>query len=261
MRLFVQATLAYRFPQPSEVLLLLEAARTRTQAVGVENLVITPSATITRLDDPHTGERKVVFTASGDVEVRYDAVVEVFTEALDLAGAPASPLRDLPPDALNYLIPSRYCPSHRVQDFVHTHFQASCGGDTVLAILEWLRSEMTYSPGASDVDTDALGTLSARAGVCRDFTHVAITFCRAANIPARAVSAYAWKLDPPDMHAVAEVFIGGRWQLIDPTGRAPTESMVRVATGRDAGDIAFMTVLGEADLIAQTFAVTRLGQT
>ena len=96
-----------------------------------------------------------------------------------------------------------------------------------------------------------------RAGVCRDFAHLAISLCRAADIPARAVSAYAWKLEPPDLHAVAEVYLGGRWRLIDATGRAPIDGLVRVATGLDAADIAFMTIFGKADLVSQRFAIEK----
>lgn len=257
-RLLVQASLAYRFPQPAEVLLLLEAARTQMQAVFQEQLTISPVAHIARLDDSMTGERRAVFRATGDVEINYSAVVDLRPEPPDLAGLPASKIAELPPGAINFLLPSRYCPSDRLQEFVGATFQAPTAGDQVLAILRWLQRNIEYSPGSSDAGTGAMDTLAGRAGVCRDFTHLAIAFCRAANIPARAVSVYAWRLDPPDMHAVTEVFLGGRWHLIDPTGRAPTQTIVRVATGRDAGDIAFMTVFGEAELLAQTFAATLL---
>jgi transglutaminase-like putative cysteine protease len=258
--LFVQATLAYRFPRPAEVLLRLEAARMQSQAVTNEQLVIDPRSSIARLDDSATGERRAVFTAVGEVEVRYAAAVDVRPEPLRLAGLSASEIRELPPGAIDFLLPSRYCPSDRLQDFVDTTFPAMCAGDRVTAILDWLRNEIAYCPGVSNDQTDALETLTRRKGVCRDFTHLAVAFCRAANIPARAVSAYAMNLDPPDMHAVTEVFLGGRWHMIDPTGRAPARTMVRVATGRDAGDIAFMTVFGEAELLAQTFAVTALSE-
>jgi len=240
------------------VLLLLEAARNQAQVVCNEQLVITPGGPVARLDDSHTGERRAVFTAAGDVEIRYWANVDVRTMDCELQGALAWPVRELPPEALGYLLPSRYCPSDRFYDFVDEQFGAHSGGDKVLAILEWLAANLEYGCDGSDVRTTAMDTFDTRAGVCRDFVHLAISFCRAANIPARAVSAYAWELVPPDMHSVAEVFVGGRWRLVDPTGRAPTEGIVRVATGRDAGDIAFMTVFGTTELIAQTFAVTRL---
>ncbi|MDX6805903.1 transglutaminase family protein [Terrihabitans rhizophilus] len=258
IHLFVQASLAYRFSQPAEVLLLIEAARTRSQSVSREELQIISTDGVARLDDLHTGERRAVFTAIGDVDVLYSAAVQLTRTPLHLSGVKATPIRSLPPEALNYLLPSRYCPSDRFCGFVEQQFGALAGGDKIQAMLDWLWTNIDYRRGVSDGRSTALDTFTERAGVCRDFSHLAITFCRAANIPARAVSAYAWKLDPPDMHAVAEVYVGGRWQLIDPTGRAPVEGLVRVATGRDAGDIAFMTVFGEAELIAQTFAVTEL---
>ena len=258
MRLFVQASLAYRFPQAAEVLLLLEAARSPDQAVHDEHLEITPSVHVARLDDSQTGERRVVFTAEGDVEVTYWATVEVLARDPDLYRAAPTRVRDLPPDALKYLRASRYCPSDRFEEFVQREFGAFEGGAKVAAILAWLASFVEYRPGASDASTTALDTFVDRAGVCRDFAHLAISFCRAAQIPARAVSAYAWKLTPPDMHLVAEVYLGGRWRLIDPTGLAPTEGLVRVATGLDAVDVAFMSIFGEAELLGQTFAVTEL---
>jgi transglutaminase-like putative cysteine protease len=224
--------------------------------VSGEQLTITPARPIARLDDSHTGERRAVFTGEGDVELIYSATVEVNAIDADLAGAVASPVRDLLPEALSYLMPSRYCPSDSFHGFVDREFGALAGGDKVLAILAWLKANIDYRCGVSDSRTTAVDTFTERVGVCRDFTHLAICFLRASNIPARAVSAFAWRLEPPDMHVVTEVFLGGRWRMIDPTGLAPAEGVIRVATGRDAGDIAFMTIFGEAQLIAQTFSVT-----
>ncbi len=96
--------------------------------------------------------------------------------------------------------------------------------------------------------TGAAGTFIDRAGVCRDFTHLGLTLCRAAGIPARAVAAYALALDPPDFHAVFEVFLDGGWWLVDPTRLAPIAGMVRIAHGRDAADIAFLTTAGGASI-------------
>ena len=81
---------------------------------------------------------------------------------------------------------------------------------------------------------------------------------RAADIQTRAVSAYAWKLKTPDLHAVFEVYLGGRWRLVDPTRKAPVEGLVRVATGLDAADVAFMAIFGRAELVSQAFAIRKL---
>jgi len=259
MRFSIQARLAYWFAEPSEVLLLLEAARSRDQAVHAESLTISPSNGIARLDDSLNGERRAVFTGHGRVQIDYDAEVEVLPRETGLDDAPALPIRDLPSDALRYLRPSRYCPSDRFEAFAHREFGPLRGGEKVAAILAWIDSHMDYRVGVSDASTTALDSFVDRAGVCRDFTHLAITLCRAGDIPARAVSAYAWGLEPPDLHAIAEVYLGGRWRMVDATGRAPVEGLVRVATGLDAADIAFMTIFGRAELEAQSFEIREIG--
>lgn len=80
------------------------------------------------------------------------------------------------------------------------------------------------------------------------------------DLPARAVSAYGYQLEPPDMHAVLEVFVGGMWRLADPTGKVRPDGLVRVATGRDAADIAFMSIFGQAQLVTQSFAIQEANQ-
>ena len=261
MRFSIEARLAYQFESEAEVVLLLEAARSPDQAVLSDRLIISPASDLARLDDSITGERRAVFTANGQMEITYEAEVDVLNRQADLAGAMVTPIRDLPGDALRYLRPSRYCPSERFESFVEREFSQLQGGDKVLAILDWIEGNMDYRIGISDGTTTALDTFVDRAGVCRDFAHLAITLCRAASIPARAMSAYAWKLDPPDMHAVAEVYLGGRWRLIDATCKAPVEGLVRVATGLDAADIAFMTIFGKADLVSQSFVVNEMAGT
>lgn len=255
MRFSIKTHLVYRFEEASEVLLLLEAARSPDQAVHGETLTISPRAEVARLDDSVTGERRAVFTAKGKVTVDYEADVELLHREGDLTGAPVIPVRELPADALRYLRASRYCPSDRFEAFVERDFARFEGGDKVQAILDWIAEHVDYKSGVSDNLTTGLDTFVERAGVCRDFTHLAITLCRAGGIPARAVSVYAWKLEPPDMHAIAEVYLGGRWRMIDATRKAPIDGLVRVATGLDAADIAFMTIFGRAELLEQSFEI------
>jgi transglutaminase-like putative cysteine protease len=258
MRLAVKADLSYRFDEPCEVLLLVEAARGPDQQVLSERLILSPGGTPARQDDEETGERRCVFNAAGLVDIHYEAVVEVSAREAALEGVEASLIRDLPGDTLRYLRPSRYCPSDQFEEFTKREFGAFEGGAKVEAILGWIDERLEYCAGVSNEWTTAVDTFHQGAGVCRDFAHMAVTFCRAAEIPARVVSAYAWDLDPPDLHAVAEVYLGGCWRLVDPTRKAPIEGLVRIATGRDAADIAFMTIFGEATLEAQSFSVERL---
>jgi transglutaminase-like putative cysteine protease len=254
----VKADLTYDFAAPTETLLLLEAARSADQAVHSETLAITPEGPVARLDDSVTGERRAVFLAEGRCHIVYDAVVEVLARDASLKGAAAISVRDLPGDTLRYLMGSRYCPSDRFERFVDRQFAGLEGGDKVQAILDWIGANVDYEIGVSDAVTTAMDTFVDRAGVCRDFAHLTIALCRAADIPARAVSVYAWKLKPADLHAVAEVYVGGRWRLVDATCKAPIDGMVRVATGQDAADIAFMTIFGKAQLAAQAFSIRRV---
>ncbi len=253
----IEARLVYRFDQRCEVLLLLEAARGADQVVLSESLRLDPAVEVARLDDPDTGERRAVFLAEGSVEIRYSATVDVLPRQSRLGEGRVAPVRELPGEALRYLRPSRYCPSDRFESFVAREFGGLDSDRQVMALLAWITDHVDYRPGVSDVETTALDTFVDRAGVCRDFTHLAISLCRAAGVPARAVSAYAWGLEPPDMHAVLEVYLGGRWQLVDPTRRAPVDGLVRVATGLDAADIAFMTIFGRGEHVEQSFGIVQ----
>lgn len=255
----VEASLTYDFATPCEVLLLVEAAHGPDQIVHSEALTFWPNVDAVRVDDPVTFERRTVFTASGRVNALYRARVEVMPRDHDLAEARAMAIRDLPSDVLPFLRASRYAPSDRLERFCEREFGELTGGRKVMAILDWIGKRVDYRAGVSDAATTAVDTLVDRAGVCRDFSHLVIGLCRASDIPARAVSAYAWKLEPPDLHAIAEVYLDGRWRLIDATGLAPIEGLVRVATGRDAADIAFMTIFGQATLIEQSFSIQAVG--
>jgi len=116
----------------------------------------------------------------------------------------------------------------------------------VTRICNWIFERVEYLSGKTTATTSAFDTVTELAGVCRDFAHLAIAFCRSLGIPARFVSAYAYGLNPPDFHAYIEAFLGGRWILFDPTRLAPQSSFVRIGQGRDAADTSFATIFGGA---------------
>lgn len=258
MRFSVSADMTYSFSSPCEVLLLVEAANGGDQQVSEERLTISSDPHVSRLDDATSGERRVAFCATDTIQIQYQAMVGVAERNTALAGAEAAIIENLPQEALKHLRPSRYCPSDRFERFVNREFSDTAGGDRVEAILAWIAEHVDYVAGVSDASTTSLDTFVDRAGVCRDFTHLAISLCRASQIPARAVSAYGWQLDPPDMHAVLEVYVGGEWRLADPTGKVRPEGIVRVATGLDAADIAFMSIFGQAEMVSQSFAIAQV---
>lgn len=152
-------------------------------------------------------------------------------------------------DWVRYLRPSRYCESDRLGPLARGEF-AGLDRDEILAgVSSWVGTNLDYVAGSSRPIDGAVETLLAREGVCRDFAHLTAALLRANGVPARVASVYAPGLEPMDFHAVAEALIDGQWDLVDPTLLAPRASMVRIATGADASDTAFMTTLrGIVDL-------------
>jgi transglutaminase-like putative cysteine protease len=122
---------------------------------------------------------------------------------------------------------------------------------------DWIASHLSYAPGASHSETTALDTYHDRAGICRDYAHLVVALARAADIPARVASVYAPSVTPPDFHAVAEVYLGGAWHLIDATGMAEASTMAIIGIGRDIGDVAFLTAFGPLVMHSQSVSVER----
>lgn len=153
-------------------------------------------------------------------------------------------------DRVRYLRPSRYCESDELAATAVAEFGGLKGYSLLEGVSSWVGTRLRYVPGSSLPTDGAVRTLLARAGVCRDYAHLCVALLRASGVPARLVSAYAPGLDPMDFHAVCEASIDGVWCVVDATALAPRSSLVRIATGRDAADTAFMTVLsGHADLL------------
>jgi transglutaminase-like putative cysteine protease len=144
-------------------------------------------------------------------------------------------------DLSMYLRPSRYAEADKFFGFAAREFGAYLDSTTLLEkVSSWVGTRLNYVPGSSDPIDGAVDTLLAGAGVCRDFAHLVVALLRAVNVPARVVSVYAPGLFPMDFHAVAEAFVDGHWRVVDGTLLAPRQTLVRIATGRDAADIAFL---------------------
>lgn len=230
----------------------IEAATLGRQAVRDEQLTIVPDLPIERFTLPESGNRTLrVLAQPGALHVEYGATVALAPLLQDPAGVGEMPPSLLPLPVLVHLNPSRYCQSDRLGVFAQQRFGGvPPGHGRVTAICNWICEHVEYRWGSSDAMTSAADTLLDRQGVCRDFAHLAIALCRALGIPARYVSAYAWRLDPPDFHAVLEAWlsgpVGGAWYLFDPTRRAAADGLVRIGAGRDAGEVAFCNIFGDA---------------
>jgi len=258
MRLAIDVMLDYRIEDAADVLLLVEAAAMPDQRLDRQDLrVYCPEPLRAVPGEEGIGQRTWA-RGEGNLRVEYQAEVTVSRPSIDLAALPATPVRMLPAETIPYLLPSRYCESDRFEGFVEKQFAGLEGGVLAAAMVDWVRTNLTYASGATTGVTTALMTFAERRGVCRDYAHLLVALARAAGIPARCVSAYAPGVDPPDFHAVAELWLAGAWHLVDATGMASCGDLVRVAVGRDATDIAFMTVFGRAVMNSQTVSVRRL---
>lgn len=171
----------------------------------------------------------------GAVQVSYDAELTVVPGVREVEEL----------DRLVALRPSRYCPSDQLAALVLRELGPN-DDRTVERAVAWVRERLVYDPSGSRPVDSAVDTLLTGKGVCRDYAHLLVAVLRALDVPARFVSVYAPGLFPMDFHAVVEVAVDGVWQVLDATGLAPRPSLMRIATGRDAADTAFMTLSGGA---------------
>ena len=197
---------------------------------------------------------------AGPSTVRYDALVAVpdATEEVDLDVAETA-VTDLPDDALHYTLPSRYVLPDVLADEAWRLFGAQQPGyRRVQAIVEYVNGHLEFGYGTSTPLTTAADVHESRQGVCRDYAHLAISFCRALNIPARYVFGYLPDMDvvlPPaemDFAAWMEVYLGDRWWTFDPRNNQPRKGRVVIGRGRDALDVAMVTTYGAPVLKAMT---------
>jgi len=200
-------------------------------AVGVEEL-----------PDAHGGRLHRVHSAAGELVVEYSATVD----------GSAPPLGADDTELLVYTRPSRYAESDSLAPTSAAEFAGiEDESDLLAAASSWVGTHLAYVSGSSLPTDGAIRTLLNRKGVCRDFAHLCVALLRAHGIPTRLVAVYAPGLTPMDFHAVAEAWVDGAWRVVDATTLAPRQTLVRIATGRDAADTAFLNIMsGRANLVS-----------
>lgn len=258
MRMKIEVELDYNLAEPSPAILVLEAAGAQGQELIKTSIDTGPVDHFARVPAEEGIGERIIIRAAQRIRCTYSAEVVVTRPEPDFASLKAVEIDEMPGDALRYLLPSRYCEAERFIPYVSKRFGALEGGAKVAAIRDWVEAELDYVSGVSTANTTAVDTFLERQGVCRDYAHLMVTLCRAAQIPARIVSAFAPSVEPPDFHAVVEVFLDGEWHLTDPTGMAKASEMAIIAVGRDAVDVAFMTTSAPAELIEQQVRVSRI---
>jgi len=189
------------------------------------------SLTPTEVLDQHGARLHVVDVEVGPVTVDYSVTKD--------GALPQSEPEMV--DELRYLRPSRYCESDTLGPIARAEFAGLSGNQLLAGVSSWVGQNLFYVPGSSQPTDGAVATLLSRRGVCRDYAHLVVALLRALDVPARLTSVYAPGLDPMDFHAVAEAFVDGQWYAVDATTLAPRRTLMRIATGRDASDTAFLS--------------------
>lgn len=169
-------------------------------------------------------------------------------------GAREIPPQELPDDVLVFLLNSRYCEVDQLSAIAVELFGDSAPGwARVQAICNWINAKVTFNYAFARPTKTALDVFTERVGVCRDFQHLAVTFCRCLNIPARYVAGYLGDIGVPvagpmDFSAWFEAYLDGRWWTFDARHNKPRIGRVLMATGRDAADVAFLTSFGSSKM-------------
>ncbi len=240
MRIAIDVIMEYQLSCVEPVLLTLAAAHTDGQTLCSSRLDV-EGANLQWIDaEAKVGQRVWAFLSTEQLNLRYRAIVDVTRPLVPLEELAPTTFHALPADVMGYLRPSRFCQSDLFTSFVGHTFGHLTGGAKIAAMRDWIEAEIAYISGSSNPATTAIDTFVARAGVCRDYTHLMCSLARAANIPARYTSVYGIGVTPPDFHAVAEVWLDGAWHLVDPTGMSQADRLVVIGSGRDAVDVAFM---------------------
>ena len=249
MILNIKSDLDYELGGESSVLLQVEAAPLTEQAVLSAHIDVKTANYFGRVSaEDGVGER-IWVQARGRLTVAYQASVQINRTVPEIERLAQVPAHHLPGSAVKFLMASRFCPADEFQNFAQAEFGHLAGGARIAAMRDWIQRSFEYVAGVSDAQTTALDTFVQRKGICRDFAHVMITLARASAIPARMTSVYSADVTPPDFHAVAEVFLDGGWYVVDATGMAAADRLACIGIGRDAADIAFMTVYGGAAIL------------
>lgn len=251
VRLQFTITLGYQVLDPlCDFIFNIQSAVTPRQRVFDEALEINQAVTPVESVQGAEGSRYLRLQAhAGPLTVVYRGTVDIDHYRENPAALREMAISELSLEELTYVYPSRYCQSDRLRALANYEFGGLPHGYfRVLAIQQWVNQRTRFQPGSSGSGTSAVDTLLDHAGVCRDFAHLMIALCRALNIPARFVTGIDYGADPSlgatDFHAYVEVLLSARWYLFDPSGVAPPMGLVRLGTGRDAGDVSFATVFG-----------------
>jgi transglutaminase-like putative cysteine protease len=262
MKLRIGYELTYAFPQPTPVILVVNVHESRAADIIVrDDLVTEPHTPIVAYRDLFGNRCHRILAPAGQLRLTTDGVLEDTGQPDEVGRAAGqATVQDLPQDTLLYLLGSRYCETDLLSETAWQLFAGTLPGYVrVQAICDFAHRHITFDYQQARATRSASEAFRERVGVCRDYAHLAIAFCRCMNIPARYCTGYLSDIGTPqpyppgDFAAWFEAWIGGRWYLFDPRNNEPRIGRVLMARGRDAADVAIATTFGPNSL--QSFRV------
>jgi transglutaminase-like putative cysteine protease len=245
MKLRVSCNLRFQVIEASVLILMLRPYRGIQQWINREVFTSKPAIPMIESTDSFGNSCQRLVAPIGNLLIQASAEVMVMNNIDVAPGACFVEIQHLPNKVLTYLLPSRYCESDRFGDLAREiTFDALPGYDQVKKINDWVRDYIQYLPGSSEFPLSAVEVHQLGHGVCRDLAQLAITLCRSISIPARLVVGYLHNLQPMDLHAWFEAYVGDKWYTFDPTQIDFHGGRVVIAFGRDAADVAIFHQFG-----------------
>jgi transglutaminase-like putative cysteine protease len=245
--------LMYSFPQPTPIILVVNVHDSRAADLVVpDHLTAEPFLPITTYRDAFGNQCRRVLAPPGRLRLAADGIINDSGRADEsVYAAGQDTVEDLPEETLVFLLGSRYCETDLLSDTAWQRFGSTAPGYArVQAICDFVHRHITFDYQKARATRSAADALNEGTGVCRDYAHLAIAFCRCMNIPARYCTGYLSDVGTPPPHGVGdfaawfEAWIGGRWHLFDPRNNVPRVGRILMARGRDASDVAIATTFG-----------------
>lgn len=251
MRLDAGCELTFDMQAPTPLVLMLRPRSGYGQWVAREEYALEPHVFVTEYTDIYGNLCQRLVAPPGQFRIHTSAQVEAMDTIDQHPGTAFTPVQQLPDSVLQFLLPSRYCQSDMLSQMAQEIVgEVAPGYDQVESIRAWIHANVEYRYNTSDASTSAMETAEQRVGVCRDFAHLGMALCRSLSIPARMVVGYLYQLEPMDLHAWFETFVGGRWYTFDATQDTPRGGRIAIAYGRDAADVSLTTQFGTARLMS-----------
>ncbi|QDT36284.1 transglutaminase domain-containing protein [Stratiformator vulcanicus] len=262
MWLRASCSLEFNAPVATPFILMLRPRSGAQQWVAREQYVLTPSVPAIEFADPFGNLCQRLTSPEGPFSIRTSADILAADHVDTAPGAWFIEVQNLPESTIPFLLPSRYCESDRFSTMAASLTAGyQPGYDQCTAIVHYIRDTMQYVPGTGQLIISASEVNERTEAVCRDMAHLGIALCRALSIPARMVVGYLETLQPMDLHAWFEAYVGNRWYTFDPTQNDLSGGRVAIAYGRDAADVALYNQFGDPlEILDMSVTVERLNQ-